>query len=116
MRKHAVGRSPETQAMTHFIGRPFCRATVPGSSRPAPAASRLQFAPPVGLLARIREGVQDFPVFLDELDPCQVRPRRRRNVLPGSFTPQHLPQQLVKAPVVALGEEALPGDAEKSRV
>jgi hypothetical protein len=53
---------------------------------------------------------------LDELDPCQVRPRRRRNVLPGSFTPQHLPQQLVKAPVVALGEEALPGDAEKSRV
>jgi hypothetical protein len=86
------------------------------TSRPAPATSRLQFAPPVGLLARIREGVQDFPVFLDELDPCQVRPRRRRNVLPGSFTPQHLPQQLVKAPVVALGEEALPGDAEKSRV
>jgi hypothetical protein len=48
---------------------------------PAPAASRLQLAPPVGLLARIRERVQDFSVFLDELDARQIRPRRRRNIL-----------------------------------
>jgi len=31
MHKHAVGRSPEAQAITHFIGQLFCRATVPAS-------------------------------------------------------------------------------------
>src|ERR1019366_1848260 len=76
--EHAVGRSPETQAVTRDIGnRSF--GTAPGS-RPAPAASRLQFAPPVDLLARVGKGLLHFPVALDELDPCQVRPSRPQYV------------------------------------
>src|ERR1035437_77104 len=91
------------RAMEAFRPPPFQRAV-----RAAPAASRLQPAPPIGLLTGLRERVQDFPVFLNELDPCQVRPRRRRNVLPGNFAAQHLPQQLVEPPVVPLAEQALP--------
>src|ERR1019366_7525289 len=90
------------RAMEAFRPPPFQRA-----SRPAPAASRLQPAPPVGLLARVGEGVQDFSVFLNELDPCQVRPCRHRNVLPGRLAPKYLPQQLVEPPVVPLAEQAL---------
>src|ERR1035437_6231471 len=41
-------------------------------SRPAPAASRLQFAPPVSLLARVGEGLLYFPVVLDETDSRQI--------------------------------------------
>src|ERR1035437_9113492 len=91
------------RAMEAFRPPPFLRAV-----RAAPAASRLQPAPPIGLLVWIGEGVQDFPVFLNELDPCQVRPRRRRNVLPGNFAAQHVPQQLVEPPVMPLAEQALP--------
>jgi hypothetical protein len=76
------------RATESFRPPPFQRAV-----RPAPVASRLQFAPPVGLLARISEGVQDFSVFLHELDARQIRPRRRRNVLSGRLTPQYLTQQ-----------------------
>jgi hypothetical protein len=91
------------RAIVAFRPPPFQRAV-----RAAPAASRLQLAPPVGLLTGIREGVQNFPVFLDEPDPCQIRPCRHRDVLPGGLTPQHLPQQLMQPPIMPLAEQALP--------
>src|ERR1039457_1084478 len=73
----------------------------------APAASRLQLAPTVSLLPRIREGVQNFSVFLHETDPCQVRPSRRRNVLSGRLTPQYLTPRVVRPRVVALTRQPL---------
>ena len=88
--------------MEAFRSWPFQRAV-----RLAPAASRLQLAPPVGLLAWVGKCVQNFSVFLNELDARQIRPRRRRNVLPGNFAPKHLPQQLMEAAVVALAKQAL---------
>src|ERR1035437_3207010 len=90
------------RAIVAFRPPPFQRAV-----RPAPAASELQLAPPVGLLAWVGKCVQNFSVFLHETDPCQVRPSRRRNVLSGRLTPQYLTQQLVKAPVVPLAKQAL---------
>jgi len=90
------------RATESFRPPPFQRAV-----RPAPAASRLQPAPPIGLLVWIGEGVQNSSVFLHETDPCQVRPRRRRNVLSGRLTPQYLTQQLVEPPVVALTKQPL---------
>src|ERR1035437_10309851 len=90
------------RAIVAFRPPPFQRAV-----RPAPAASRLQLAPPVGLLAWVGKCVQNFSVFLNELDARQIRPRRRRNVLSGRLTPQYLTQQLVEAPVVALTKQAL---------
>jgi hypothetical protein len=86
----------------------FRQGPVQHASRPAPAASRLQFAPPAGPLAWIRKRLLYFPVALDELDPCQIRPSRQREVLPGGLAPKHLPQQLMEAPVVPLAKEALP--------
>src|ERR1035437_1847446 len=89
------------RATESFRPPPFQRAV-----RPAPAASRLQLAPPVGLLAWVGKCVQNFSVFLNELDARQIRPRRRRNVLSGRLTPQYLPQPLVEPPVVALTKQA----------
>src|ERR1035437_3091097 len=85
----------------------FRQRLIQRASRPAPAASRLQFALPAGLLTWVGKCVQNFSVFLHETDPCQVRPSRRRNVLSGRLTPQYLTQQLVKAPVVPLAKQAL---------
>src|ERR1039457_2110403 len=90
------------RATEAFRPPPFQRAV-----RAAPAASRLQLAPPVGLLAWVGEGVQNFSVSLHELDPCQVRPSRQREVLPGNFAAQYLTQQLVEPPVVALTKQPL---------
>src|ERR1035437_4735148 len=56
------------RATESFRAPPFQRAV-----RPAPAASGLQLAPPVGLLTGVGEGVQNFSVLLHETDPCQVR-------------------------------------------
>src|ERR1019366_5291571 len=90
------------RAIVAFRPPPFLRAV-----RAGPAASRLQPAPPIGLLVWIGEGVQNSSVFLHETDPCQVRPSRRRNVLSGRLTPQYLTQQFVEPPVVALTKQPL---------
>src|ERR1035437_5841917 len=55
------------RATESFRSPPFQRAV-----RPAPAASRLQPAPPIGLLAWIRKGVQNLSVALNELDRKSV--------------------------------------------
>src|SRR5665647_259667 len=113
--KLTVAKNPEHQRLfcqghdgrLHKLLRQVLRGEASRQDIPAAAASRLQLAPPVGLLARVGEGVQNFSVFLHETDPCQVRPRRRRNVLSGRLAPKHLTQQLVEPPVVALTKQAL---------
>src|ERR1017187_4664832 len=90
------------RAMEAFQPWPIQRA-----SRPALDASRLQLTPPIGLLTGICERVQDFSVFLNELNARQIRPRCYRNVLSGNFAPKHLPQHFMEAPVVALAEQTL---------